>query len=170
MPCLANIPFYLHITHRTALKLLFLSLSFSLLIISNLFDMRVAITGASGVLGRAVNAHLLSQSIPTLPLSFTRTSPSPLYPTLPAPTPLDLLDTSAVTTFFTDLQADSTNEGKIDWLIHCAAERRPDKVEEDLEKATKLNRDVVGLLADLGRKLGFGVIYISTDYVFDGKK
>ena len=124
--------------------------------------------GASGVLGRAVTHHFHSQSISTLPLSFSRTSASIIYPDLPAPTPLDLLDDQAVRSFFTSLQADP--ERKIDFLIHCAAERRPDVAEADPDRATRLNEASTRLLAELAAELDFGLIYISTDYVFDGKK
>jgi S-adenosylmethionine synthetase len=103
-----------------------------------------------------------------LPLSFSRTSPSVLYPHLPAPTPLDLLDDQAVRKFFTSLQSDP--EKKIDFLIHCAAERRPDVAEADPERAAKLNEASTRLLAELAAELDFGLVYISTDYVFDGKK
>ncbi len=124
--------------------------------------------GASGVLGRAVANHFHEKGTTAHLLSFSRKSPSSLYPNLPSPTPLDLLDESAVRQYFTSLQSDP--ERKIDFLIHCAAERRPDVAEADPERATKLNEGSTKLLATLATELGFGLIYLSTDYVFDGKK
>jgi S-adenosylmethionine synthetase len=53
-------------------------------------------------------------------------------------------------------------------LIHCAAERRPDVADADPERAERLNVGVVKNLAGLCGKNGIGMIYISTDYVFDG--
>jgi S-adenosylmethionine synthetase len=101
-------------------------------------------------------------------LSFSRTSASPLYPDLPKPTTLDLLDDQAVRDYFTAVQSDTAR--RIDFLIHCAAERRPDAAEADPERASALNAGSTDLLARLAVELGFGLIYISTDYVFDGKK
>jgi S-adenosylmethionine synthetase len=135
---------------------------------TRLTDLVCTFPGASGVLGRSVTNHFHKQSISTLPLSFSRKSPSVLYPDLPAPTPLDLLDEQTVRRFFTSLQSDS--ERKIDFLIHCAAERRPDVAEADPERAARLNEASTRLLAELAAELDFGLVYISTDYVFDGKK
>jgi len=55
-----------------------------------------------------------------------------------------------------------------DWVIHCAAERKPDAAQKDPEGTRKLNVAVSRHLSELGAKLGFTLIYISTDYVFDG--
>jgi S-adenosylmethionine synthetase len=68
--------------------------------------------------------------------------------------------------------------------VHCAAERRPDVAEADPEKAAKvtqhsgvvkrltwqINAAVPAHLAFLARTKGFTLIYISTDYVFNGRK
>ncbi|KAG0243317.1 hypothetical protein BGX31_010910 [Mortierella sp. GBA43] len=54
-------------------------------------------------------------------------------------------------------------------VVHCAAERRPDVVEGNPERAQNLNVEVPGRLADLANDYGSLLIYISTDYVFDGK-
>jgi len=73
---------------------------------------------------------------------------------------LDLLDQSAVESLFKDF--------KPEWVIHCAAERRPDVAEKDPEGAKKLNASVPAHLAQLSKALKFTLVYISTDYVFDG--
>ena len=55
-----------------------------------------------------------------------------------------------------------------DVVIHAAAERRPDVVEKDPEAARLLNVDATAFLAREGARLKVKMIYVSTDYVFDG--
>ena len=43
-------------------------------------------------------------------------------------------------------------------------------VENDFEKALKLNSGATDFLAKLSAKLGIFFVYVSTDYVFDGTK
>ena len=45
----------------------------------------------------------------------------------------------------------------------------PDKVENDFESAKRLNVDSTDVIAKAMKKVGGIVLYISTDYVFDGK-
>lgn len=73
---------------------------------------------------------------------------------------LDLKDKDAVKAFVMG--------GEFDWIIHCAAERRPDVSEVDPAGSEELNVDVTGMLAGYAAKLGAAMLYISTDYVFDG--
>lgn len=54
-------------------------------------------------------------------------------------------------------------------VVHCAAERRPDVLEEDRAYATKINVDLTREISKLCRARGVWMIYISTNYVFDGK-
>jgi dTDP-4-dehydrorhamnose reductase len=56
----------------------------------------------------------------------------------------------------------------IDIFIHCAAYTAVDKAESEKEKAFKLNSEAPGLIATLLSKKKTRLIYISTDYVFDG--
>ncbi|OLY80873.1 Methionine adenosyltransferase 2 subunit beta [Smittium mucronatum] len=58
---------------------------------------------------------------------------------------------------------------QVDVLIHCAAERRPDEVHKNPENSKLLNEKVPGVLAKICKEKGIFFIYISTDYVFDGK-
>ncbi len=55
-------------------------------------------------------------------------------------------------------------------VINCAAYTAVDSAEDNIDKAYAVNRDGVALLADECRKNGVGLIHISTDFVFDGKK
>nr|CAD7199505.1 unnamed protein product [Timema douglasi] len=54
-------------------------------------------------------------------------------------------------------------------IIHCAANRFPDKVDLDPNGATKINVDATKSLALIADTIKAPMIYISTDYVFDGK-
>jgi dTDP-4-dehydrorhamnose reductase len=55
-----------------------------------------------------------------------------------------------------------------DILVHLAAERRPDVVHNAPDDAQVLNVDVTRSVANACQKFGVWMIYISTDYVFDG--
>ena len=56
-----------------------------------------------------------------------------------------------------------------DYIIHCAAERRPDVSEADPAASEQLNVEVTENIAKLSKQIGSFMLYISTDYVFDGK-
>lgn len=75
------------------------------------------------------------------------------------------------------IKVDLTNEEDIDKLlsetkptivIHCAAERSPDKCANDPAGTKQLNITTSGTLASKTAALGIPIVYISTDYVFDG--
>ena len=55
-------------------------------------------------------------------------------------------------------------------VIHCAAYTNVDKAEEDLKTAELINVTGTENIADACGKLGITMVYISTDYVFDGTK
>ena len=55
-----------------------------------------------------------------------------------------------------------------DIVIHCAAYTNVDKAEEDLETARKINKTGTENLAKICKKINATMLYISTDYVFDG--
>ncbi|KAJ7439320.1 hypothetical protein FB451DRAFT_1302134 [Mycena latifolia] len=115
--------------------------------------LKVIITGASGVLGSAVRrAFTGSPGTEVLSLSHSRSGDGLRN--------LDLLDEAEVEKVFRDF--------KPTWVIHCAAERRPDVAEKNPEAARRLNADVPDHLARLSKPLKFTLVYISTDYVFDG--
>jgi dTDP-4-dehydrorhamnose reductase len=56
----------------------------------------------------------------------------------------------------------------IDIFIHCAAYTAVDKAESEKEKAFEVNAKAPGIIASLLAKKKSQLIYISTDYVFDG--
>ncbi len=57
---------------------------------------------------------------------------------------------------------------KVDLLINCAAYTAVDKAETDKEVAFAVNRDGVGVLADVCKEYDAYMMHVSTDYVFDG--
>ena len=60
-------------------------------------------------------------------------------------------------------------EYKPEYVIHCAAYTQVDKAEENEELARKINYNGTKNIADACREIGAKMVYISTDYVFDGK-
>ncbi|TRM63701.1 hypothetical protein BD626DRAFT_495120 [Schizophyllum amplum] len=118
--------------------------------------MKIIITGASGVLGSAIRKAFESASGKGYEVTYMSHSQSGN-----GLVPLDLTDSAKVEELFVSKNPD--------WVIHCAAERRPDVAAKDPEAARKLNASVPAYLATLSKKLNFTLTYISTDYVFDGK-
>ncbi|WP_026679370.1 dTDP-4-dehydrorhamnose reductase [Fictibacillus gelatini] len=74
---------------------------------------------------------------------------------------LDVKDEKAVN--------DYVNEIKPNAIIHCAAYTAVDKAEDDKENCWKVNVDGTSYLAKAAKKINAKFMYISTDYVFDGK-
>ncbi|KAG8831457.1 hypothetical protein FRC17_003120 [Serendipita sp. 399] len=117
---------------------------------------QVLITGASGVLGSAVYNAFQSRGIDkVVGLAHSRPAPHLLQ--------LDLLDEGKLEDLMNRLDI-----GDGDWIIHCAAERRPDVAEKDTQRCQNLNVSLPANLARHSALRGFTMIYISTDYVFDG--
>ena len=113
---------------------------------------RVLITGASGMLGRAVLSEFTKNGWDCLGLAFSRTRGDLVK--------VDLCNADEVTRI--------VNTFKPSVLVHAAAERRPDAVEKQPEATRSLNVTASKHLADLCSELKCFLIYISTDYVFDG--
>ena len=61
-------------------------------------------------------------------------------------------------------------EYKPEYVFHCAAYTAVDKAEENEEIAYKINVDGTRNIANACRNINSKLIYISTDYVFDGKQ
>ena len=59
-------------------------------------------------------------------------------------------------------------EEKPDIVIHCAGYTNVDKAEEDLETARLINATGTENVAKACKKYNATMVYISTDYVFDG--
>lgn len=57
-----------------------------------------------------------------------------------------------------------------DVIIHCAAWTAVDNAEDEVEKCTSVNVDGTKNITYAAKEVGAKLIYISTDYVFDGTK
>ncbi|XP_063712108.1 methionine adenosyltransferase 2 subunit beta-like [Symsagittifera roscoffensis] len=114
--------------------------------------MKVLLTGASGLLGRAVMAKFIKNNFEIIGMAFSRAS-SPLHK-------VNLLENEAVIKF--------VMTHKPDIIIHSAAERRPEEVQKNPEKSKQLNVNSTDNIASICAASNISLIYISTDYVFDG--
>ncbi len=74
--------------------------------------------------------------------------------------PLDITDAGAVERALTELRPDA--------VIHCAAWTAVDAAEDNQAAVRRINVDGTANLARSCRRVGAKVVYISTDYVFDG--
>lgn len=118
--------------------------------------MKILITGASGLLGRSLMVELAP--LAGSPDQLIGTAYSRCVPPLQA---LDLTDAPAVRA--------ALARWAPDLVVHSAAERRPDVVDGAPEAAERLNVGATGLLAEIAASSGARFIYLSTDYVFDGR-
>ncbi|ASL42936.1 dTDP-4-dehydrorhamnose reductase [Burkholderia sp. AD24] len=114
---------------------------------------KVAVIGASGLLGRALVGELAQQANwQVVATTFSRPAPNA--------STLDIRDACAVEQFIEREAPDA--------LVIAAAERRPDVCEHDPALARALNVDAVRTLAAAANRRGAWTLSISTDYVFDG--
>ena len=113
--------------------------------------MKIWITGASGLSGRAVT-KILSESFDVFASGFSRLGEGL--------SKVDLTSETEVERVFMDVEPDA--------VIHLAAERNPDVCENNHLKTVKLNVESSRRLASLCKKYNSWLLYMSTDYVFDG--
>lgn len=109
--------------------------------------MRVAVTGAGGLLGGAVKTHCAAQGDEVQAFDHRA---------------LDITDASAVNSRLSDL--------KPDVVFNCAAWTDVDGCESDADRAERANALGPQFLAATCREIGALLITISTDYVFDGAR
>ena len=60
-------------------------------------------------------------------------------------------------------------ESNVDAVIHCATYTAVDLAEDNIELCRKVNADGTRNIAEVCKKLDIKMMYISTDYVFDGE-
>ena len=107
----------------------------------------VVITGAGGLLGRSMNAHLMRGGWRVIALPRTE---------LDITNEVDVR--RAVEVFRPDV------------LINCVATADVDRCEIDREWAFAVNASGPRFLARACREFGADIVHVSTDYVFDGSK
>ncbi|KZF20189.1 RmlD substrate binding domain-containing protein [Xylona heveae TC161] len=112
------------------------------------------ITGATGLLGRQVFKAFQHAGWITIGTGFTRANP-------PSILKVDLGNTEEVKR--------ALDEAKPQVIVHCAANRFPDKCDADPEGTRALNVAASRALAEAAASRKIFLIYISTDYVFSGK-
>lgn len=119
--------------------------------------MKVLVTGTSGQLGYDVMQELKKRGIDCL--GADRSGGDYDYKTIK----LDITDEEAVEKALTDYHPDA--------VVHCAAWTNVDAAEapENLAAVRKVNVDGTANLAKACQKIGAKLVYISTDYVFDGQ-
>ncbi len=114
---------------------------------------KVLVTGASGLLGREVFKRFVEEKWDTFGLAYSR-----VHGDLHKVNLCDEKEVEAVLERF-----------KPQVVIHAAAERRPDVVANQAEAAVALNVTATQSLVKLCSMRNIYLLYISTDYVFDGK-
>jgi len=109
--------------------------------------MKVLITGANGQLGHELVRATIAAGHEVVATSHET---------------LDITDESAVEL--------AIRTARPDVVIHAAAWTAVDACESDPEKALLVNGTATKYVADAAHAVGAHVVYISTDYVFDGNK
>ncbi len=107
---------------------------------------RLLVTGAAGLLGKAVTrVFTANRNYGVQALSRNQ---------------LDITDPSEVARRFSDLRPEC--------VIHCAAYTKVDDCEKNRETAYRVNAEGPRIIAEHAARLGARLFHISTDYVFDG--
>jgi len=116
-------------------------------------EKRMLLTGATGLQGRQVLRVFKEHNWSVRGLGNSRAKGDIIK--------LDIFDMAGL--------AKQLEEFKPTVVIHCAAERRPDRLEGKMEEAEKINGYLVRDVGRLCKEHGAWMIHISTNYVFDGK-
>ena len=109
--------------------------------------MKVLITGGGGQLGTSLQRYLHGMKY-----------------TVMAPThdQMDIINEAQVRTFF--------QENRPDAVVHCASYNFVDLAEKQVEQCRKTNVYGTEVIANQCKEMGAYLLYISSDYVFDGAK
>lgn len=109
--------------------------------------MKVLVTGANRQLGYDVVKELQKQNIECFGAKRKD---------------FDIVDFEATRNFIINYSPDA--------VIHCAAYTAVDKAEDEKEQCYLVNSDATKNIARICKKINAKMLYISTDYVFDGTK
>lgn len=109
--------------------------------------MKILVTGVKGQLGYDVVKALESRGYQ--PVGVDREE-------------MDLMNDHMIDNFIMNLKPEA--------IIHCAAYTAVDQAEEEVEICYQINAEAVKVMAECAKTLDIPMIYISTDYVFDGTK
>lgn len=107
----------------------------------------ILITGGKGQLGSCLSQYLTK-------LSYKVEAPSHAE--------LDITDRDSVNRFF--------GQHRPSAVVHCAAFSNVDRAEQERELCQKTNAEGTAIIAEACKKANAYLLYISTDYVFDGEK
>lgn len=108
--------------------------------------MRVLVTGVKGQLGYDVVNELTKRGHEAVGVDIEE---------------MDITDKESVDKVIT--------EANVDTVIHCAAYTAVDAAEDNIELCRKVNAEGTENVAKVCKKLDLKMIYISTDYVFNGQ-
>lgn len=108
--------------------------------------MRILVTGVKGQLGYDVVNELEKRGHTAIGVDIDE---------------MDITDAEAVDRVIT--------EANVEAVIHCAAYTAVDAAEDNLELCRKVNAAGTENIAKVCKKLDLKMVYISTDYVFDGE-
>lgn len=108
--------------------------------------MRILVTGVKGQLGFDVVNELKKNNIEAVGVDIEE---------------MDITDAAAVKKVIT--------ESKVDGVIHCAAYTAVDAAEDNEKICRKINAGGTKNIADVCKELDIKMMYISTDYVFNGQ-
>ncbi len=128
--------------------------------------MKVFVTGVGGQLGHDVMNELHKRGCTgvgsDIAPQYSGVADGSAVTTMPYIS-LDITDKAAVEQVITEV--------KPDVVIHCAAWTAVDMAEDDelVEKVRSINAGGTQNIAEVCKKLGSKMVYISTDYVFDGQ-
>lgn len=119
--------------------------------------MKILVTGIAGQLGHDAAEELLLRGHEVLGSDI-----APEYAGVVPYLPMDITDKACVTAVL--------EQAKPDAVIHCAAWTAVDLAEEEenIPKVRAINANGTRYIAQSCKKLGCKMVYISTDYVFDG--
>jgi dTDP-4-dehydrorhamnose reductase len=116
--------------------------------------MRILVTGKNGQLGQSINKLI---NIETK----IENNPNSNEFIFVGREELDLSSESGISHYF--------DNNKFDIIINCAAYTQVDKAEQEVELANQINHLAVKQLANIANEQKARLVYVSTDYVFDGE-